>query len=114
MGVPEIQAKHAVYNTGNSNADAASMWFFENIDNPAIQVPLRIKPKVKDTKSQQEADPESVMMIESMGFSAKQAKRALRKCDNNMERACDWIFSHMDQLDDSEEQMEVDQSSQMD
>jgi uncharacterized UBP type Zn finger protein len=45
MGVPEVQAKHAVYNTGNSNADAASMWFFENIDNPAIQVPLRVKPK---------------------------------------------------------------------
>jgi uncharacterized UBP type Zn finger protein len=36
MGVPEVQAKHAVYNTGNSNADAASMWFFENIENPAI------------------------------------------------------------------------------
>jgi len=36
MGVPEIQAKHAVYNTGNSDSDTASMWFFENIDNPAI------------------------------------------------------------------------------
>jgi len=28
MGVPEIQAKHAVYNTGNNDAEAASMWFF--------------------------------------------------------------------------------------
>ena len=48
-----------------------------------------------------------------MGFSAKQAKRALRKCDNNMERACDWIFSHIDDPD-SEDQMYVDQSSQID
>ena len=36
MGVPEIQAKHAVYNTGNCDAEAASMWFFENIENPLI------------------------------------------------------------------------------
>jgi ubiquitin carboxyl-terminal hydrolase 5/13 len=102
MGVPELQAKHAVYNTGNSSADAASMWFFENIENPAIQVPLRVKPKAKSTVAQHQADPESVMMIESMGFTSKQAKRALRKCDNNMERACDWIFSHMDELDSDE------------
>lgn len=53
------------------------------------------------------------MMIESMGFTAKQAKRALRKCDNNMERACDWIFSHIEEPD-SDEEMQVDQSSQMD
>lgn len=45
MGIPEVPAKHAVYNTGNNSADAASMWFFENIENPAIQVPLRIKAK---------------------------------------------------------------------
>jgi uncharacterized UBP type Zn finger protein len=42
-GVPEIQAKHALYNTGNSDADMAVMWFYENIDNPAIQVPLKVK-----------------------------------------------------------------------
>lgn len=43
MGIPEVQAKHAIYNTGNSNADSATMWFFENIENPSIQVPLKIK-----------------------------------------------------------------------
>ena len=51
------------------------------------------------------------MMIESMGFTTKQAKRALRKCDNNVERACDWMFSHMDEPDSAEE-MQVDQVSQ--
>ena len=55
-------------------------------------------------------DPESVMMIESMGFNKKQAERALRKCDNNLERACDWIFSHMDEPD-SDEGMQIDQDS---
>lgn len=46
------------------------------------------------------------------GFTEKQAKRALRKCDNNIERAGDWVMSHMDEPDSDEEPMEVDQSSQ--
>ena len=48
MGIPEVYAKHAVYNTGNNSADMASMWFFENIENPAIQVPLRLKSKASN------------------------------------------------------------------
>lgn len=43
MGIPEVQAKHSVYYTGNNSADMATMWFYENIENPAIQVPLRVK-----------------------------------------------------------------------
>lgn len=43
------------------------------------------------------------MMITSMGFTEKQAARALRKCDNNIERAMDWIFSHMDDPETDEE-----------
>lgn len=83
------------------------MYFFENIENPAIQGPLRIKKQVKKS-NKFEADPESIMMIESMGFSSQQAARALRKCDGNLERACDWIFSHMDEPASDEEPMEVD------
>lgn len=86
------------------------MWFYSNIDNAAIQVPLLVPNPKKASAAKAgkpEADPESVMMIESMGFSAKQATRALRKCDGNLERACDWIFSHMDEPD-SEEEMQVD------
>jgi uncharacterized UBP type Zn finger protein len=49
MGVPEVQAKHALYNTGNNNVDTALMWYFQNIDKSAIQVPLRVKPKTKQT-----------------------------------------------------------------
>lgn len=107
MGMSENQAKHSLYNTGGSDAEAATMYFFENIENPAIQGPLRIKKQVKKS-NKFEADPESVMMIESMGFSSQQATRALRKCDANLERACDWIFSHMDEPPSDEEPMEVD------
>ena len=34
-----------------------------------------------------------------MGFSRDKAILALKKTDNNVERAVDWIFSHMDELD---------------
>jgi len=36
MGIPENQAKHALYNTGNNSADAAVGWYFEHMDDPAI------------------------------------------------------------------------------
>lgn len=72
-----------------------------------LLVPNPKKGKAAANASKPEVDPESVMMIESMGFTNKQATRALRKCDGNMERACDWIFSHMDEPD-SEEEMQVD------
>jgi ubiquitin carboxyl-terminal hydrolase 5/13 len=112
MGIPEIQAKHAVYNTGNNSADTACMWFYENIENPLIQVPLKVKKAVpsQQQSNKPSANPEHVMMIVSMGFTDKQAERALRKCDQNLERACDWIFSHMDEPA-SEEEMDIDQDS---
>jgi uncharacterized UBP type Zn finger protein len=44
-GVPEVAAKHALYNTGNKDAEEAIMWFYSNIDNPAIQVPLKVEKK---------------------------------------------------------------------
>jgi len=101
MGIPENQAKHSVFNAGvHLGSEAAIMWFYENIENPLIQSPLLVKKqKAAQKADEKEVDPESLMMIESMGFSAKKAKRALRKCDGNVERAMDWIFSHMDDPD---------------
>lgn len=50
------------------------------------------------------------MMITSMGLTEKQARRGLRKCNNDVERAMDFIFSHMDEPD-SDDEMQVDQIS---
>ena len=33
-----------------------------------------------------------------MGFSLKQATKALKSADNDFERALDWVFSHPDDL----------------
>ena len=52
----------------------AQAFFFENLENPKIQEPLLVpnpKKKAAGSKGGFTADPESVMMIESMGFNAK-------------------------------------------
>ena len=35
-------------------------------------------------------------MMMSMGFPEKKCVKALKSCDMNLERASDWLFSHMD------------------
>jgi len=47
------------------------------------------------------------MMITSMGFTDKQGTRALRKCDGNLERAVDFVMSHMDDPDTEDEPAEA-------
>ena len=46
-----------------------------------------------------------------MGFTDKQATRALRKCDGNLERACEFVMSHMDEPDSEDEVMVVDEGN---
>lgn len=38
-----------------------------------------------------------------MGFTREQAIKALKATDNNPERATDWIFSHQDELNSTDE-----------
>ena len=119
MGIaPELSAKWAVYETrGIGNADAAMDWFFSNMENPILQTPLPTQAKGSSGASTGVSyDAESVMIITSMGLSEKQAKRGLRKCDFNTERAIDFIFNHMDDPDSEDgagEAMDVDQVSQV-
>ena len=44
-------------------------------------------------------DAESVAMLTGMGFTPRQATAALMACNSNAERAGDWLFSRMDDLD---------------
>lgn len=118
MGAPELTAKWAVYETrGIGSADAACDWFFSNMENPIIHTPLPRVPKGGASGSAEAGvtyDAEAIMMITSMGLSEKQAKRGLRKCDFNTERAIDFIFNHMDDPDSEDEVgggMEIDQVS---
>lgn len=116
MGVPDLAAKHAVHNNPGS-AEAACEWFYMNIENPAIQVPLMVPNPKKNAAAavggKVVINEEHVEQLKMFGFTEAQARRALRKCDGNLERAGDWIMSHMDDPpSDEEEPMQVDQSSQ--
>lgn len=104
MGIPENPAKHALYKSGNNNADLAVTWYFENMGDESINLPLRIaNPKAGAQGGGDDIPQESVDMMMSMGFPEKKCKKALKNCDNNVERATDWLFSHMDDPDDDEE-----------
>lgn len=78
-GVPELAAKHAVFNVGDQGADGAIMWFYQNIENPVVSTPLLVPNPKKNAAGGGAsgaaggfvADPESMMMLTSMGFTDK-------------------------------------------
>lgn len=98
MGIPENPAKHALYKTGNSNADMAVGWYFENMEDQSINLPLRVKkaPSANASANKDAVPKDLLEMMMSMGFPEKKCVKALKSCDMNLERASDWLFSHMD------------------
>ena len=45
------------------------------------------------------ADPESLVMLTSLGFTDRQASAALKATGGDAARGADWLFSHTDDLD---------------
>lgn len=43
MGIPENHAKHALYKTGNKDSDLAVTWYFENMADESLNLPLKVK-----------------------------------------------------------------------
>ncbi|KAG1466490.1 hypothetical protein G6F56_004680 [Rhizopus delemar] len=89
MGFSENRCRRALVNTGHNGAEVAMNWMFEHMDDADIDDPLPIEGSAAD-----EPAADQVSMLEEMGFTAAQAKKALRETSNNAERALDWLFSH--------------------
>jgi len=98
MGFSRARCERAAFFTKNANVDIAMNWIFEHTDDADVDTPLP-KPSVKGGFVVNE---EAVVMLSSMGFSREQATKALKETDNNVERATEWIFSHMDDLNSME------------
>uniref|UniRef100_A0A671QD03 Ubiquitin carboxyl-terminal hydrolase n=1 Tax=Sinocyclocheilus anshuiensis TaxID=1608454 RepID=A0A671QD03_9TELE len=101
MGFPLEACRKAVYYTGNTGIDAAMNWVMGHMEDPDFSAPLVLAgsssaPGTTPTESLPE---EHLATIVSMGFSRDQATRALRATNNVLERAVDWIFSHLDDLE---------------
>eukprot|EP01035_Chromulina_nebulosa_P019934 gene19934-25897_t len=97
MGFHENGCRKALIATNNSDIESAMNWIFEHIDDPDFNDP----PKSIDNAiiSTNHLSEESILMLSSMGYTHDQAKASLLATDNNIERAADWLFSHVDDLD---------------
>ncbi|KAF9170693.1 hypothetical protein BGX21_006293 [Mortierella sp. AD011] len=100
MGFPLIRCQKALLATGNQGSEVAMDWLIQHMEDPDIDDPI-----VSKTSSASNASPEQVAQLADMGFTDKQAKKALKETGGNMERAVEWLFSHMDTpINDDEEE----------
>lgn len=101
MGFPQVRCEKALHATGNADPDAAASWLFEHMDDPDIDLPLDLGGAAATTAATSAAaDPEKIENLGAMGFSAPQARQALKETGGDMERAVDWLFSHPDATGD--------------
>ena len=84
----------------------AVMWYFENMDNPILQTPLRVK-KSSGAQPKKDDVPQDLVdnLVAMMGFPEKRVKKALRSTQNNPDRACEWLFSHEGEPDSDDHEM---------
>ncbi|CAH0481010.1 unnamed protein product [Peronospora belbahrii] len=97
MGFSENDCKRAAIATGNANAEAAMEWIFSHMADPDFNdppTPASSTPIVKD----ESVNLELVSNLMAMGFAEPHAKCALKQTDNNPDRAAEWLFSRMDDL----------------
>ncbi|KAF9377188.1 hypothetical protein CPB97_010362 [Podila verticillata] len=98
MGFPLIRCQKALLATNNQGSEVAMDWLIQHMEDPDIDAPIAIG------SSAPAANPEQIAQLADMGFTDKQAKKALKETGGNMERAVEWLFSHMDTpIEDDEE-----------
>ncbi|KAK5138090.1 hypothetical protein LTR08_005888 [Meristemomyces frigidus] len=105
MGFPRPRCERALHATGNADAEVAMGWLFEHMEDADIDEPLDLGDGAAAggaaaASTMATADPESIENLGNMGFSAPQARQALKETGGDMERAVDWLFSHPDAVGD--------------
>ena len=100
MGFPKVRCEKALHATGNSDAEAAATWLFGHMEDPDIDTPMDLGGGGGAGTTSNAADPEKIENLGNMGFSAPQARQALKETGGDMERAVDWLFSHPDATGD--------------
>ncbi|GAB7366655.1 hypothetical protein MBLNU230_g8638t1 [Neophaeotheca triangularis] len=103
MGFPKVRCEKALHATGNSDAEVATGWLFEHMEDPDIDTPMDLAGGGGGAAAGGGADPEKIESLGNMGFSAPQARQALKETGGDMERAVDWLFSHPDAQGDFDE-----------
>lgn len=73
-------------------------WLFSHMDDPSLDEPLPSAAPAA-AASEDEANEEGIAMLMSMGIMRNLCVKALKACNNDMERAVEWVFSHQDEMD---------------
>ncbi|KAG0242490.1 ubiquitin carboxyl-terminal hydrolase-like protein [Mortierella sp. GBAus27b] len=100
MGFPQNRAEKGLFATNNQGAEIAMEWLIQHMEDPDIDDPIVIQ---SSSASAANADPAQIAQLADMGFTEKQAKKALKETNGNVERAVEWLFSHMDEPVDDDE-----------
>uniref|UniRef100_A0A1X7UQQ6 Ubiquitin carboxyl-terminal hydrolase n=1 Tax=Amphimedon queenslandica TaxID=400682 RepID=A0A1X7UQQ6_AMPQE len=107
MGFDIEGCKRAIYHTKNQGIEPAMNWVLEHMGDPDFTDPFVPPGSVKSAGGGADkggvASEDSIAIVMSLGFTREQAMKALKATDNNVERAADWVFSHMDELQQMEE-----------
>ena len=83
--------------TNNRGVEVAAQWILENpgaVPGPSANAAA----PTAATSAQPAASDGSVQQVMELGFTRAQAIYALGKTSQNVERAVDWIFNHMDEV----------------
>lgn len=102
MGFSMNGCKRALTAVGGSNVEAAMNWIFEHNSDPDFNDPLpETTSGASSGASGDDIDDAVVMsLVSSLGcFTADQVRASLKATGGAPDRAADWLFSHMDDLD---------------
>ncbi|GAB7355423.1 hypothetical protein MBLNU459_g5937t1 [Dothideomycetes sp. NU459] len=100
MGFPRVRCEKALHATGNQDAETASLWLFEHMEDADIDTPMDLSAGGAASAGHAAIDTEKIESLGNMGFSAPQARQALKETGGDVERAVDWLFNHPDAVGD--------------
>lgn len=104
MGFNMNGCKRALMAVGGSDTESAMNWIFEHNMDPDFNDPLRDESALaapdRNVGSGVVDDVVVTSLVESLGcFTFDQVRAALKETNGAADRAADWLFSHMDDLD---------------
>eukprot|EP01100_Stratorugosa_tubuloviscum_P005220 TRINITY_DN2361_c0_g2_i1.p1 TRINITY_DN2361_c0_g2~~TRINITY_DN2361_c0_g2_i1.p1 ORF type:complete len:865 (-),score=470.14 TRINITY_DN2361_c0_g2_i1:50-2644(-) len=104
MGFSRNAAIRAIKTVGQDCANATE-WIFQHIEDADINDPLPVPSNNNENKKDDNVkiDESAVEMLLSMGFLRPQVVKALKETNGDVQRATDWIFNHIDDLGDLNE-----------
>jgi len=116
MGFSLNGCTRALFAVGGCNVEAATNWIFEHNMDPDFNEPLPDEGGRQNAVSSSSAVDEMAVstLVDSLGcFTFDQVRVALTAAGGAMDRAADWLFSHMDDLDSAIAQLSTNTTTAM-